>query len=123
MEIISKELLSEVLGYKILSVKDLKDGRNNISFDHERINNMGLISDYNFINIHELAHKCEGWAYLNYGFRLIIWFDEITSYCEIYNSVGYETHEIGDLEHGFDEQCPKYEMVIKACQWMLDNKN
>ncbi len=117
MEIISKELLSEVLGYKILSVKDLKDGRNNISFDHERINNMGLISDYDFINSHELAHKCILFAWdNNYAINPRVMGAEIVCL-----KTGYQKHIVQreDIENPikFDVR-----FTFKACQWILENK-
>ena len=123
-EIISKELLSEVLGYKILSVKDLKDGRNNISFDHERINNMGLISDYNFINIHELAHKCKEWALRNNFCIISTTFtaeeDDIEENWK--KGINYAWAELHNNDKLFRANTEP-EAIFKSCQWILDKES
>jgi len=112
---ISKELLSEVLGYKVFKVKDLKDNRNNISFDHETQIKDGLVSKYNFINIHEIDQKCKEWA-IKKGYTvvespLMIRISDVSCMNKIW-------------EYSIEEQKEsiyfKPEYTFKACQWILE---
>ena len=105
---ISKELLSEVLGINITHASMCK-GDNDLFFVEEK--------GGRYINIYELAHKCKEWAILNhYDFTILI--DTIVIYNEgiqIY-TIYYNTLE----DDNFIPFDPIYE--IKACQWILDNK-
>jgi len=113
---ISKELLSEVLGYKI----------NNID-----VQNNYIIIDYlvikwndnrpNEINIYELAHKCKEWAF-SLGLtvetckkiKIDIPITFIRVYCNKRKKYLKE-YELSKTE--------LYEADIRACQWVLDNKD
>lgn len=120
--IISKELLSEVLGKKVSKIG--KAGYINdldIGFvDGNRYSSYDLC-----INIYELAHKCKEWA-LNKGYRLLSGFDEK----EYENSPDIEYSCIVNhiyCEGGCrsDNNFNSYsepEAVFKACQWILNNK-
>ncbi len=112
---ISKELLSEVLGFSIgncwndgVLIVWKEDG----------------MSD---INIYELAHKCKEWAN-SFGYDLYSHrFDANASYsyldldikgiyrdCEVWRFSGNYLEEFeGDTEA---------EAIFKACQWILDKK-
>ncbi len=113
--IISKELLSEVLGSHIESVHD-KIINNKIQFDYY-IDDIGGI-DIGDISIYELAHKCKEWAkendyILSSGF--IARCDG--AYCEIFNRWDFE--EVP--KHTTNAQTEP-EAISKACQWINDNK-
>jgi hypothetical protein len=121
---ISKELLSEVLGERIrefyikgsvLEIIVLRDC-NFAPYDHPpRIQkDCGIRKD---INIYELAHKCKEWAWSK-NFRLTsgIWDSDNKYTCDIFteNAIYQEEHhENGDTEP---------EAIFKACQWILENK-
>lgn len=105
-EMISKELLSEVLGVKIIDTVIHSNGL--VTFITE--------DDSNCINIYELAHKCKEWAY-NQSNRE-------KGYCiKIINYGKYSTGGlIGFPESYIDEELQEYEIVFKLCQWILDNR-
>ena len=113
---ISKELLSEVLGLEIKEIKNKSNGAlyvtdNCVGFSTKE-ETTGLI------NIYELAHKCKEWAKSKH-------FIDIDSHCDCARwgaeatahngrpSVFYEQVFIGRTEH---------EAIFKACKWIKDNK-
>ena len=105
---ISKELLSEVLGYKVDYIAGV--GETYVGFHTE----MGGTN----INIYELAHKYKEWA-CKEGFILI-------SYTKPYKDVekkGYcQIHHTQDKNRENDKpfNCIyEVEAVIKACEWVL----
>ena len=65
-EIISKELLSDVLYVRINDIVNSITTPSNL-FGYEIktgcSNHLGDDTEYRQINIHELAHKCKDWAY------------------------------------------------------------
>lgn len=106
---ISKELLSEVLGLEIKEIKNKSNGAlyvtdNCVGFSTKE-ETAGLI------NIYELAHKCKGWLNkIGYCYdissttngldiRVIIWNTQIKEYF----------HE--NTEH---------EAILKACEWIME---
>jgi hypothetical protein len=109
---ISKELLSEVLGIKYDFVQNSYEGINFLNY--------GNYSEKGeHINIHELAHKCKEWAnekeYALYsGKNDDIWI------------IATEEYFLGRPQ-GKLEARPEFtsdtepEAIFKACQWMLDN--
>lgn len=113
--LISKELLSEVLGFNIDYIVEQEN--THISWHDE----MGGHT----INIYELAHKCKEWA-LNKGHRLLSGFDEK----EYENSPDIEYSCIVNhiyCEGGCrsDNNFNSYsepESIFKACKWILDNE-
>ena len=121
-EIISKELLREVLGRK--TITDIAgDGwgkDDEIAY---------WFQDRVFcINIYELAHKCKEWAYAKgysissaYGFGD----DEMSfSYASLDKiGVGLDTGSIENIDvfHSMATR-DEPEAIFKACQWILDNK-
>jgi len=105
---ISKELLSEVLGCKLDIDEQLQPN------DIEYIEKVGSKLYYRYINIYELMHKCKEWALLNdYSCmsrpRLFGgWLSELMS--------GYG---VEDTQFDADSEP---EAVFKCCQWILENK-
>ena len=100
---ISKELLSEALGFSIgncwndgILIVWKEDGMSEI-------------------NIYELAHKCKKWAFNNYEIMLesTIIFSS-SSRCKGIDEVGF------CVMVTYAETEP--EAIFKACQWILENK-
>lgn len=99
-EIISKDLLSEVLTG---NVKSFSIDKNNVYYD---------IDHGTSINIYELAHKCKEWAY-NKGFDIYSDFNG-ADVCHIGSN-----YSVAPFHYNFTE----LEAIFKACQWILDNKD
>ena len=114
---ISKELLSEVLGDKVeIDNTDswLKSDNNIVYIETSR---KGDITDTNFVNIYELAYKCKEWAFKNHKLiinsRIISKTKDINGYAEIIKSCDYLYGDYADTE---------VEAILKACQWILDTR-
>ena len=108
-EIISKELLSEVLSCEIIEVYINEDSNtNNISFDWISIQSKHRAE----INIHELAHRCKEWAINN----------EYTILSGYKTGRGYVYIREIDSPAGW-QQKTEPEAIFKACQWIYDNKD
>lgn len=108
---ISKELLSEVLDCKDLTINEINSKAVVVRYMTKE-----GIEDGKWVNIHELAHKCKEWAFKN-SYTLII---------ENYFSRGCDctlsTVPNGNLGYQFDADTePK--AIFKVCQWILDNKD
>lgn len=116
---ISKELLSEVLGIKYsFKIEDYNESNlNNLEWWQNEI----YKEQMHTINIYELAHKCKEWAFNN-GYELrngrdIDVKEEICYFCE------YKQERQLDYLNGdyfLAETEPK--SIFKACQWILENK-
>jgi len=116
---ISKELLSEVLGYEVLSFREAGD----FIMYETSFSKAG-------INIYELAHKCKEWAFLE-GFtvesKLDFFFPEYNNGCiaRCYVSnkeEGVILREQSNTEPEVIFKATSYILDCKACQWILDNK-
>ena len=107
---ISKELLSKVLGYEV-EIRGFKDKYIPANFEY-----IVDMIDVKTINIYELAHKCKEWAY-NQGYVL-----DCFSKCTEIRKKNEE--DILYIERGelFDDSSYDISLVFKACQWILDNK-
>lgn len=108
---ISKELLSEVLGEDIFQIE-----YNKYTHDVTYNKSKGNFPNYGHINIHELAHTCKEWAdKLGYeilsglGYAVIIDFHAGTD--------AYGSPLIKDIEF---ENNTEPESVFKACEWLLE---
>jgi len=108
-EIISKELLSDILELPILEIRP-----NGSSVDIIHYKSVKQPSRW---NIYELAHKCKAWAVIN-NYNFIILIDTI-AICHkgvemytIYNNLN------DDSFIPFDPICE-----IKACEWIYDKVN
>ena len=107
---ISKELLSEVLGTYVVDMY-IED---TVSFGMQ-IAIKDTDEDYTYINIHELAHKCKVWAFTR-GYAVSIeQIDEETHYGDKW----YLGLNKNYWFHGETEP----NLIFKACQWILDNKD
>jgi len=116
---ISKELLSEVLGFECWNIKTAKDGalyvpNNSLGFEYKD-HIAGLV------NIHELAHKCKEWARgKDYS---------ITSGNRNDGTLRYDVlcvHKDTDIEEWDDFFSDMFdtepEAIFKACEWILEQK-
>lgn len=106
---ISKELLSEVLGIGVYqSIR-----KDEYAYNDVKLNIINTELLYNYVNIYELAHNCKLWAFAN-GYYLTIYNDAIDvvlqSNCKILENVTNDNFM-------YDPN-----LVFKACQWILDNK-
>ena len=101
---ISKELLSEVLGFDPVVVE--YEGSMVICYEYSA---KGKPVNGHEINIHELAHKCKEWALKVYNISLQSNFYLDVSFC------GFN----GNSKRFEAESEP--EAIFKACQLILDN--
>ena len=101
---ISKELLSEVLGedFEILSIKE----------HFVKIRHLEAYTSVEWC-IHKVAHECKEWA-ITKGWILH----------EVRNLKEYIVYFSGDCRNPSDDfRCDtEPEAIFKACQWILDNK-
>jgi len=110
---ISKELLSEVLGIKYsFKIEDYNESNlNNLEWWQNEI----YKEQMHTINIYELAHKCKEWAFKQ-GFTIVDGFDELgQNICYIIRITGYTLDS-------YYEQALNYKNAFSACQWILENK-
>ena len=101
---ISKELLSEVLG------EDRATSCNKLEM--EIGNNFLIVDDWIKINIYELAHKCKEWAYSTYGIMI-----QSYPYCGKGRADAIKGLKVDEV---FKEKTEP-EAIFKAAQWVLDN--
>jgi len=121
---ISKELLSEVLGFNVTYVETctqtIKSRIKSDVSDSDIAIHDG--NSYRYINIHELAHKCKEWADSK-GYTLNSWIadftsDKILGWCELRDErTGKSIKECPIVSDNTEP-----EAVFKACQWILENK-
>ena len=117
---ISKELLSEILQYKV--GKFHIDTSNSTPYiDVWLASDLSGINDS--INIYELAHKCKEWA-LNKNYSIATEFmrneDEGDWFICI---VKRYTDEAQYIEAKFYDEPTEPEAIFKSCKWILDNKD
>lgn len=105
---ITKELLSEVLGG---DVKSFSIDKNNVYYD---------IDHGTSINIYELAHKCKEWAF-NQGYEL---FSRILSNDSqmLGNCLIIKAESDPETVVKIENEKTEPKAIFKACQWVLDNK-
>ena len=124
MSMISKELLSEVLGLKKIesistNLRQIQEG----IYGHAKENEIAYLAknQWYLLNIHELAHKCKEWALKN-EFWLKSSVNNITEFCEdeAYCDILDFEHSLDDFYLGGDTEP---EAIFKACQWILENKD
>ncbi len=115
-EVISKELLSEVLDENVL-----KSGSFNTPILEDHIQKYNY-EDWQKFNIHELAHKCKEWA-IKDGFHLV---SHTISY-EAVKQKGYcQTHHVHHKSRESDKPFhadTEPEAIFKATQYIYDNKS
>ena len=100
---ISKELLSEVLGGRAY---EFKIKGNTVYQIYE--NGLPLMNDIP-INIYELAYKCKEWAYNKKDTILTSWKDRDCCYCEVDNNI---------MCFSADDEAIA---IFKACEWISTN--
>ena len=110
---ISKELLSEVMGFNIKK-DDIKYGKNCISFGK-------YVGDYpiEYINIYELAHKCKEWLLNQDSIESVTIaknHDRPLSVCIIQIGKGDWSTSVFENFNDTNEQ----DLIFQACQWKLD---
>jgi hypothetical protein len=112
-EIISKELLSEVLGV------DIENIQSNLILNNKLIEySIRRGQEVNFINIYELAnYHCKEWAFSK-GFILASGLNQKQQgWCDtIKKDLFMEEIEGTFVEH------TEHEAIIEACQWIKDKK-
>ena len=110
---ISKKLLSEVLSYQFCAITKLNE-----SVDRKYISwttyEKPRPHDWKQINVYELAHKCKEWA-LAQGW----WIDSNLGFASIGKN-GSQTK--WKSFNGYDLKLIEYELVIIACEWILNDK-
>ena len=111
---ISKELLSEVLGKEILSIyNEPRKCLHCIGFTVKG----DMFNGADYINIHELQHKCKEWAKTESY--------HITTYTHLDTSAVSLIHYTNkDKRYSSPPMSvlSEPEAVFKACQWILNNK-
>ena len=116
---ISKELLSSVLGLTVVKGLELEG----IVLWYKgivNINNQPYAKELN-INIYELAHKCKEWAYIQ-GYVIFSKIRLNSSYASCYFDISGK-HDYEDGYHNdFRAECEP-EAIFKACQWILDRNS
>lgn len=110
---ISKELLSEVLGCDS-SECYFEDTYNliNYKYQYDVTWSEEIQYDNSSINIHELAHKCKEWLKNNVSNSFSGFDNGHRFFCHI------ENYNIQDRFYEDTEP----EAIFKACQWILENK-
>lgn len=115
-KVISKELLSEVLGYEVLKIGKVVEGTLGYSYN----SSIGYINTR--IDIYELEHKCKQWLINEKGLSYICWYDDsFKNYkCEI-----IEENNNDGIEGEYNKFVAETEnkAVIGACQYRLDLKD
>ena len=125
---ISKELLSEVLGVVLQTSTDFETSYSSV-WDNLEICLHGTNLSYikasstkgknpikRYINIHELASKCKRWALKEKLYILASFQLNTKAICEI--------QPFEDVENRI--KCyakTEHEAIFKACQWILENKD
>jgi hypothetical protein len=102
--IISKELLSEVLGNKVTNIS------NGCTEDELKVSAyFGVVRQSFYINVWELSHKCKNWA-LSKGYEIVV----LSHSIKIYKN----SHEV------YYDEAINYDVskFFKACQWILGKK-
>ena len=123
---ISKKLLSEVLGLEVKAIVATTDNDVKYSKFGNLLHNKPKQVN---INIHELAHKCKEWATKqksvdeSVGVSMYLKSDtrgSIYNFCEIWlTSLGAHYLYIEDEFVATTES----EAIFRACEWILEQKN
>ncbi len=105
---ISKELLSEVLG--IEGMLEIIISGKEVDFHYGDINTSTIMDT---INIYELAHKCKEWA-LKQGYEIV----ELSHNIEVYKH-SFEVYSTNNIKHKIPYDLKRF---FKACEWILENR-
>ena len=126
---ISKELLSEVLGFTVVEryIEDTVSFGLQIAYKDTK-------DEWAYINIYELAYKCKEWAFYAYKISVSS-FKSGSFYLKEFNKIKDNSEywveldnasidcEINIDDSGIFKSYSEPEAVFKACQWILENKN
>lgn len=114
MKILSKELLTAVLGEKrVILNYEVSICKTEIHYGHKKLDEDG------FISIYELTHKCKEWANKK-GYILSSAFHNGQGYCEIKKETPERIKSIAWCPVDFDTEA---EAIFSACQYILDNES
>lgn len=116
-DIISKELLSEVLGKSVKITDKTKLGIFESELKGTCLKVSNGLSIFT-INIHELTYKCKEWAY-KYGFEIAAY--RVQDSIEYRCLVGHNTINFNGTKSGYYAESEP-EAIFKACQWILDSR-
>lgn len=119
-EIISKELLSEVLEIEVENISLMK---NDIS-QYIGINEVKGGGFKGSINIYELAHKCKEWAYDSFKMIITPKFYDYTDPCyDCTIEYGLKNeNKIKAFAHPDFISKTEPKTIFKACEWILNQK-
>lgn len=111
---ISKELLSDVLGANTIEMNPIYERNNMVGYlvHGPQETPSQVHQNHRQINIHELAHKCKEWAHLK-GFMV-----QSYPYNDIYRADLLKSIDVDEVFKRNTEP----EAIFAACQWVLDNK-
>lgn len=120
-KMISKELLSEVLGLKVIRIHryDAYDiGRTGVDFSGWRIHCEDPCDSFWCTSMAELAYKCKDWADMQkIGIKSFIWFGTGKA---VLGSMDPEDVVYTGVEFSGDSEP---EAIFKACEWIMKEKD
>lgn len=117
-EVVSKELLSEVLGTcHVESVHDILV-KDKLQFAYYTDDIGGI--DVDSINIYDLAHKCKEWGLSEFKDCLFSINEFSTFDSNRIEVVKYTDSNTEEKRFNFKDLKP--ENMIESCQWILENK-
>ncbi len=117
---ISEELLSEVLGWKVINIEEHLWGNFDPCIKIEYTTK--TIDGSLLLNIYELAHKCKEWArtqdyYIQTGNRL----DGTTRYDVLSARIDIDFEDYDDGEIFSEVYDTEPSAIFKACEWIKAN--
>ena len=112
---ISKELLSEVLGYEVDTFLGIN--KNEIDYTCCKDENVGYIDTS--LNIYEFAFKCKEWA-KNKEYIVHSSPTQKIEHTAIVQSFDFNKFYYGENQF---YALTEVEAIIKACEWILENKD
>lgn len=119
-QIISKELLGEVLGIKTIMMNTILEPGNKVGYLVYSSQNTSqeVKNNHKQINIYELAHKCKEWA-KSKEFIIHSSPTQKIEYTAIVQSFDFNKFYYGQNQF---YALSEYEAIFEACQWILDQR-
>jgi len=111
---ISKELLSEVLGETVISVSEGVYSENKICYTLSKLGTNVFRDD----NIHELAHKCKEWAWFNHPISGSNYLLPSTKEHDYDTNNRWVCHVNSQIRLRANTEP---EAIFKACEWILND--
>ena len=114
---ISKELLSEILGYEVNEILGMLEKGMNRTMLSYTFKDTSLNNGKRLINIYDLAHKCKEYL-LDEGYYIVIHPFKVELFKKDTNSF------IRDFQYPIPSKSMPYDIkrIVYSCQWILDNK-